>query len=66
MYLQVLGVLRNGLLQEERHQQEVQLGHIGVLGEKGLENGEPWEMAGLPVDFAERGPAACVPAHVET
>lgn len=54
MYLQAVWQLGDGLLQEERHEQEVQLGYVGVFGQQSLQNRESWEMAGVPVDLSHR------------
>ena len=54
MYLQAVWQLGDGLLQEQRHEQEVELGHVGVFGQQRLQNREPWEVAGVPVDLSQR------------
>lgn len=66
MYLEAVRQLCDWLLQEEGHEQEVELGHIGVLGQQGLQHGEPWEVARVTVDLAQGGATACAAAHVET
>lgn len=65
MYLQAVRQLGDGLLQKKSHQQEVELRHVGVFGKQRLQHWKPWEMAGIAVDLAQRGPAACTAAHVE-
>lgn len=65
MYLQALGQLADRLLQEESHDQEVELGHVGVLGQKRLHDGEAGEVARVAVDLAQRGAPARIAAHVE-
>lgn len=52
MYLQAVWQLSNGLLQEQRHQQEVELWHISVFGQQCLEHRESWEVASIPVDLS--------------
>ena len=65
MYLQAVWQLGDRLLEEERHQQEVELGHVGVFGQQRLQHGEPWEVAGVPVDLPHCGAPAGAAAHVE-
>lgn len=65
MYLQALGQFSDGLLQEECHEQEVKLRHIGVFGQQRLQHRESWEMAGVAVYLAYGGPAACAATHVK-
>lgn len=65
MYLQTLGQLSDGLLQEERHEQVVKLRHVGVFGQQRLQHRESGEMTGVAVYLAYSGPAACTAAHVK-
>lgn len=65
MYLQALGQLSDGLLQKERHKQEVKLRHVGVFGQQRLQHRESWEMTGVAVYLAYCRPAACTAAHVK-
>lgn len=65
MYLQAVRQLGDRLLQEERHEQEVQLRYVGVFGQQRLQHREPWEVAGVPVDLPQRGAAPSAAAHVE-
>lgn len=51
MYLEAVWQLCDGLLQEQGHQQEVELGDVGVFRQQRLQNREPWEMAGVSVDL---------------
>lgn len=66
MYLQAVRQLGHRLLQEQRHEQEVELGHVGVFGQQRLQHREPREVARVPVDLPQRGAAAGAAAHVET
>ena len=66
MYLQAVRQLCDGLLQEQSHQQEVELRHVGVFGQQRLQHGEAREVARVPVDLSHRGAAAgAAAAHVE-
>lgn len=65
MYLQAVWQLGDRLLQEQSHEQEVELGHVGVFGQQRLQHRESWEVAGVPVDLSQRGATAGVAAHVE-
>lgn len=65
MYLQPVWQLRDRLLQEERHEQEVQLGHVGVFGQQGLQHRESWEVASVPVDLPNGGSPSSTATHVE-
>lgn len=65
MYLQAVWQLSHWLLQEQCHEQEVELRHVGVLGQQRLEDRQPGEVAGVPVDLSHRGAATCTAAHVE-
>ena len=64
--LEAVGHLGDGLLQEQGHQQEVDLGDVGVFGQQGLQDGGAGEVARVPVDLPQRGTPAGTPAHVET
>lgn len=65
MYLQAVRQHVDRLLQEERHQQEVQLGHVGVFGQQSLQDGEAREVTGIPVDLSQGGAAPGTATHVE-
>lgn len=65
MYLQALRQLSDRLLQEECHEQEIKLRHIGVFGQQGLQHRESWEMTGVAVYLAYSGPAACTATHIK-
>lgn len=65
MYLQAVWQLSDRLLQEECHEQEVELRHIGVFRQERLQHRESWEVAGIPVDLSHRGASASTAAHVE-
>lgn len=65
MYLQAVWQLGHRLLQEQRHEQEVELGHVGVLGQQRLEDRQAGEVARVPVDLSHRGASASTAAHVE-
>lgn len=65
MYLQAVWQLSHRLLQEERHEQEVELGHVGVLGQQRLQDGQAGEVARVPVDLSHRGAPASTATHVE-
>lgn len=65
MYLQAVWQLGDGLLQEQSHEQEVQLRHVGVFGQQSLQHRESWEVASVPVDLSHRGAPAGTAAHVE-
>lgn len=54
MYLQAVWQFGHRLLQEQRHEQEVQLWHVGVFWQQCLENRESWEVASVPVDLSHR------------
>lgn len=65
MYLQAVWQLGDRLLQEESHEQEVQLGHICMFRQQRLQDRESWEVAGFPVDLSQRGAAASAASHIE-
>lgn len=65
MYLQAVWQLSHRLLQEQCHEQEVELGHVGVLGQQRLEDRQAGEVARIPVDLSHRGAPACTAAHVK-
>lgn len=65
MYLQAVRQLGDGLLQEQGHEQEVQLGNVGVFGKQRLQDGESREVAGVPVDLSDGGASAGAATHVE-
>lgn len=65
MYLQAVRQLGDGLLQEQRHEQEVELRHVGVFGQQRLQHRQPGEVARLPVDLPQRGAPPGAAAHVE-
>lgn len=65
MYLQAVWQLSDRLLQEEGHEQEVKLRHIGVFGQQRLQHREPWEVAGVAVDLSHRGASTGTAAHAE-
>ena len=66
MYLQAVRQLGDGLLQEQSHEQEVELGHVGVFGQQSLHHRESWEVAGVSVDLSQSGASASPSPHVET
>lgn len=66
MYLQAVWQLSDRLLKEEGHEQEVELGHVGVFGQQRLQHRESWEVASVPVDLSQSGASAGTAAHVET
>lgn len=65
MYLQAVWQLGDGLLQEQCHEQEVELRHVGVFGQQRLQHGESWEVASVPVDLTQCGAPTGTAAHVE-
>lgn len=65
MYLQAVWQIGDRLLQEQRHQQEVELRHVGVFGQQCLQHRESWEVASVPVDLSHRGATAGTAAHIE-
>ncbi len=65
MYLQAVWQLSDRLLQEQRHEQEVELRHVGVFGQQGLQHRESWEVASVPVDLSHCGAPTSTAAHVE-
>lgn len=65
MYLQAVWQLSHRLLQEQSHEQEVELGHVGVLGQQRLKDRQSGEVARVPVDLSHCGAPACTAAHVE-
>lgn len=65
MHLQAVRQLGDGLLQEQRHEQEVELRHVGVFGQQRLQHGQAGEVARVPVDLPHRGAPASTAAHVE-
>lgn len=65
MYLQAVWQLSDRLLQEESHEQEVELGHVGVFRQQRLQDGKAREVAGVSVDLTHCGPAAGTATHVE-
>lgn len=65
MYLQAVWQLGHRLLQEQRHEQEVELGHVSVLGQQRLEDRQAGEVARVPVDLSHRGASASTAAHVK-
>lgn len=66
MYLQAVRQVCDWLLQEEGHEEEVDLWHVGVFGQQCLQYRESWEMAGISVDFTHCGPAPCATTHIKT
>lgn len=66
MYLQAVWQLSHRLLQEQCHQQKVELRHIGVFGQQCLQHRQSWEVASVPVDLSQCGAPAGTAAHVET
>lgn len=66
MYLQAVWQLRDWLLQEQRHQQEVELWNVSVFGQQRLQHWESWEVTGIPVDFSQCGASAGTASHIET
>lgn len=65
MYLQAVWQLDDGLLQEERHEQEVELRHVGVFGQQCLHHRESREVASVPVDLPQCGAPTGTAAHIE-
>lgn len=65
MYLQAVWQLSHRLLQEQCHEQEVELGHVGVLGQQRLQDRQAGEVARVPVDLSHSGAPASIAAHVE-
>lgn len=65
MYLQAVWQLSDRLLQEEGHQQEIELRNICVFGQQSLQNREPWKMAGVLVDLSHCGTSTGTATHVE-
>lgn len=65
MYLQAVWQLGDWLLQEQRHEQEVELRHVGVFRQQCLHYRESWEVASVPVDLPHCGAPAGTAAHVE-
>lgn len=65
MYLQAVWQLCDRLLQEQRHEQEVELWHVGVFGQQCLQHRESWEVASIPVDLSQSGAPTSTAAHVE-
>lgn len=65
MYLEAVRQLGDRLLQEESHEQEVELRHVGVFGQQRLQDRESWEVAGVAVDLSQCGAAASTAAHIE-
>lgn len=65
MYLQAVWQLSNRLLQEQRHEQEVELRHVGVFGQQCLQHRESWEVASVSVDLSHCGAPTSTATHVE-
>ena len=45
-----LGHVFDGLTQQYGHEQQVDLGHLGVFRQQPLQHGEAWHLADLTVD----------------
>lgn len=65
MYVQTVWKLSHRLLQEQRHQQKVKLGHVRMFGQQSLEHRKPWEVAGFPVDLSYRGASASTATDIK-
>lgn len=65
MNLQAVWQLSHRLLQEECHEQEVELWDIGVFGQQCLEHRESWEVASFPIDLSNCGASPSAAAHIE-
>lgn len=63
--LQVFRQFSDWLLQEKGHEEEIECRHVGVLWEKGLQDGEAREVTSIPVNLPHRRSAASTAANVE-
>lgn len=65
MYLQAVWQFGDWLLQEESHEQEVELRHVGMFGQQCLQHRESWEVAGITVDLSQSGASTSTAANIE-